>query len=147
MIKHILSTGLGVLLLASSLTWIDSAAAQPAARQAPRTTLDSALALLARGPPHEACDGPLLAQSRPPPIVAKEPPAPLEELRPDRIPQGNNVQWLRGYWSWDDDSNSFRWVSGLWLDLRVGRQWVPGYWAHLPGGGWQRVPGFWMQSL
>ena len=64
------------------------------------------------------------------------------ELPPDQRPDGMNVAWIPGYWTWDDDRDDFIWVSGVWRDLPPGRQWVPGYWAP-SGGGSQWISGFW----
>src|SRR4051812_40127598 len=49
----------------------------------------------ARGPVHEAFAEP----GTPPtasPLVAKQPPEPIEELPPDQKPEGDNVQWIPG---------------------------------------------------
>lgn len=145
MIKSILILVLGALLLTSwpmtrGFRCADPVAPEPAAK----TTADSAFIDLLREPVHEAFAGPLIGQPRPPPIVSKEPPKVKEESPPDQQPQGENVQWIGGYWAWDADRNNFLWVSGLWRDLPTNRQWVPGYWNHLADG-WQRVPGYWTQ--
>src|SRR6516225_6998486 len=84
--------------------------------------------VLARGPVHEAFAEPAIRGPRPTPVVPKKPPEPIEELPPDQKPEGNNVQWIPGYWAWDDDRNDFLWVSGIWRDIPPGRQWVPGHW-------------------
>ena len=83
---------------------------------------------------------------RPGPVVPKEPPPPVEELPPDQRPEGTNVQWIPGYWAWDDTRNDFIWVSGIWRNLPPGRQWVPGYWAQ-GDGGYRWVPGFWTSTV
>src|SRR5262249_43813115 len=57
-------------------------------------------------------------------------------------PEGDNVEWIPGYWSWDADRKDYIWVSGTWRDAPQGRKWVPGYWTQ-GGDGWQWVPGFW----
>jgi hypothetical protein len=75
-------------------------------------------------------------------MVPKQPPAPIEELPPDQKPAGDNVQWIPGYWAWDDDRNDFIWISGIWRNDPPGRQWVPGHWDPTAGG-WQWSPGFW----
>src|SRR5262249_43074301 len=78
-----------------------------------------------------------------PPLRAPQPPpTPLEELPPDQRPQGDDVQWMPGYWNWDEDRSDFVWVSGFWRAPPPGRRWVPGRWAQA-GGGWQWVPGVW----
>ena len=39
------------------------------------------------------------------------------------------MDWIPGYWAWDDERADFLWVSGIWRALPPGRQWVPGYWG------------------
>jgi hypothetical protein len=100
--------------------------------------------VLARGPVHEAFAEPAIRKPVPSPTITKQPPDPIEEMPPDQKPEGN-VQWIPGYWDWDDDSSDFLWVSGTWREVPPGREWVPGYWAQADGG-WQRVPGFWKDA-
>jgi hypothetical protein len=97
---------------------------------------------LPRGPVHEAYAGLATVNPQPGPVAPKEPPAPIKETPPKEKPAGDNVQWLPGYWAWDDDKNDFVWVSGLWRTPPPGRQWVPGHW-HKGDGGWQWVSGLW----
>ena len=102
------------------------------------------LSLLARGPVHEAFAEPAGDRSRARPVVAKEPPEPIEELPPEQKPEGDNVHWIPGYWAWDEEGDDFLWVSGFWRDVAAraapgcpatgrrcedGWQWVPGFWA------------------
>jgi hypothetical protein len=98
--------------------------------------------VLARGPVHEAFAEPAVRGPRPTPVVPKAPPEPIEELPPDQKPEGDNVQWIPGYWAWDDERAEYLWVSGTWRVVPPERQWLPGHWnqAH---GGWQWVAGFW----
>lgn len=113
-------------------------AAQPNDPQMP-----DGMEVLARGPVHEA----FATTAEPPsatPVVPKKPPEPIEELPPDQKPDGENVQWLPGYWHWDDDANQFIWISGFWRAVPPGRIWVPGTWREVRGG-WQWVPGFWQE--
>jgi hypothetical protein len=95
-----------------------------------------------RGPLHEAIAQPLDPSPQPGQLVPKEPPAPIPELPPDEQPDGKNLQWMPGYWSWDADRNDFVWISGVYRDAPAGRRFVPGYWAH-GDDGWRWVPGFW----
>ncbi|WP_437201861.1 hypothetical protein [Planctomicrobium sp. SH664] len=101
------------------------------------------LEVLTRGPVHEAfaahsvVDVPVGAEP-----IDKAPPEPINELPPDVMPDGENVEWIPGYWDWDFDRKDFIWVSGLWRDVPPGQRWIPGYFAPA-GQGWQRVPGFW----
>jgi hypothetical protein len=101
--------------------------------------------VLTRGPIHEAFAEPVLYDPRPGPVVPKAPPAPIAELPPEQKPEGANVQWIPGYWAWDDARTDFIWVSGLWRVIPPGRQYVPGYWQEAQGGS-QWVPGYWGMS-
>ena len=104
---------------------------------------DQGAQVLTRGPVHEAFAAPVAHDPKPGLIAAKEPPAPVEEMPPDQKPAGQNVQWIPGYWSWDQSRNDYIWVSGVWREPPPGRQWVPGYW-HQVEGGFQWVPGAWV---
>ncbi|MBP3958471.1 YXWGXW repeat-containing protein [Gemmata sp. G18] len=99
--------------------------------------------VLAKGPVHEAfaatAEAPVAS-----PVIAKQPPDPIEELPPDQKPEGDNVQWIPGYWGWDEENSQFIWVSGFWRQPPPGRVWVPGSWREARGG-WQYVPGFWQE--
>ena len=98
--------------------------------------------VLTRGPVHEAYALPADQQTAPGPLVPRQPPADVEELPPDQKPDGADVQWLPGYWSWDDERRDFVWVSGFWRVPPPDRAWVPGGWRK-GGSGWQWVSGFW----
>jgi hypothetical protein len=102
----------------------------------------SGVQVLTRGPVHEAFAEPVVFDPRPGLIAPKAPPAAIEEQPPDQRPEGTHVEWIPGYWSWDEDRNDFLWVSGIWRDLPPDRQWVPGYWNPVQGG-YQWVSGFW----
>jgi hypothetical protein len=99
--------------------------------------------VLSKGPIHEAfastAELPTAA-----PIVAKQPPDPIEEMPPDQKPAGDNVQWIPGYWHWDEENSRFMWISGFWRQPPPGRVWVPGSWREARGG-WQWAPGFWQE--
>ena len=99
--------------------------------------------VLTRGPIHEAFAAPVVHDPQSGPVIPKEPPAPVEEMPPDQKPSGQNVQWIPGYWSWDQERNDFLWISGVWREPPPGRQWVPGYW-HQVEGGFQWVSGDWV---
>ncbi len=96
----------------------------------------------ASGPIHEAYAKPVAASPEPEPLVAKKPPEAIEELPPDQKPEGANVQWIPGYWSWDEDTSDFIWVSGFWRDTPPGRHWLPGHWQEVDKG-WMWVAGYW----
>ncbi len=98
-----------------------------------------------RGEVHEAFAQPSLPQQSPAPIVAKKPPEPVNELPPDLKPEGENVEWIPGYWAWDEDRSDFLWVSGTWRATPPDRDWVPGYWNQAQGG-WQWVSGYWTNA-
>lgn len=120
------------LLLASAPT----GSAQAPAKAAPEVDV------LARGPVHEAFAQPQEGQALEGPVAPKEPPPPIEELPPEQKPEGDNVQWIPGYWQWDEEAGKFAWVSGTWRVMPPGRQWVPGHYAKTESG-FQWVPGFW----
>jgi hypothetical protein len=106
---------------------------------------EDGIEVLARGPVHEAFADPGAQQAKPSPIIPKQPPKDIEELPPLQKPEGNNVQWVSGFWAFDDESQDFIWVSGFWRDIPPGRQWMPGYWSRLADG-WQWVAGFWVEA-
>ena len=104
---------------------------------------DQSVQVQTRGPVHEAFAAPVSHDPKPGLVTAKEPPAAVEEMPPDQKPAGQNVQWIPGYWSWDQSRNDYLWISGVWREPPPGRQWVPGYW-HQVDGGFQWVPGAWV---
>src|SRR5262249_7661760 len=80
--------------------------------QAQTLTDENALAekgidVLQRGPVHEAYAQPTQKNSEPGPVITKQPPKAIEELPPEQKPEGENVQWIKGYWAWDTDKNDF----------------------------------------
>jgi len=96
-----------------------------------------------RGPVHEAFaeqfnQDPVQGQ-----IVPQQPPEPIEELPPDMRPDGRQVEWISGYWAWDDDDQDFFWVSGIWREVPQGFRWLPGYWTQADTG-YQWVSGTWI---
>ena len=99
--------------------------------------------VLTQGPVHEAFAEPVVFDPKPGPVIPKQPPNPVQEVPPDQRPEGDNVQWIPGYWAWDDGRNDFLWVSGIWRIPPPGRQWVPGYWSAVAGG-FQWAPGAWV---
>ncbi len=98
--------------------------------------------VLARGPLHEAFAAPVVFNATPGAVVPKPPPEPIEEQPPDQKPQGGDVEWIPGYWAWDDERRDYLWISGIWRDIPPGRLWVPGYWSQAEGG-FRWVSGFW----
>ena len=114
----------------------------PARADDPPADQPAGVEVLARGPVHEAYAEPVDPKPQASPIITKQPPDPIDELPPDQRPEGANVQWIPGYWGWDDERSDFIWVSGFWRVPPPGRQWVPGHWQQVEGG-WQWVPGYW----
>jgi len=138
--RHLLSlfTALPIFALATALPLV-RAQVTPAAQSEEDTQV------LARGPVHEAFATTAEAPAGPAPIVVKQPPDPVEELPPDQKPDGDNVQWIPGYWHFDEDREDFIWISGFWRAAPPGRVWMPGGWREAMGG-YQWVPGFWNQT-
>lgn len=101
--------------------------------------------VLTRGPVHEAFANLSESETAPGVVYSTSPPDDVEELPPDQRPEGDNVAWIPGYWSWDDDREDYIWLSGVWRQLPPGRQWVPGYWSSVRGGS-QFVSGFWTDA-
>ena len=97
--------------------------------------------VLVSGPIHEAFAKAVALDSEPGIVAPKAPPALIEEIPPEQKPEGD-VQWIPGYWAWDDERNEYIWVSGIWRVLPPGRQWVPGYWTPA-GQGYQWISGYW----
>jgi len=101
--------------------------------------------VLGRGPIHEGFAQPGANVTQPGPVVPRQPPEPIEEIPPDQRPEGDNVAWIPGYWSWDEERNDFVWVSGFWRVVPPGRKWVPGYWTRADGG-YRWVSGAWVDA-
>jgi hypothetical protein len=124
---------LGVLLFGSN---VRSGAPPP-----PEELAQKGIEVLTRGPIHEAFAIPLTVNPRPSPIISQKPPAAIEELPPDQKPVGAHIQWIPGYFAWDETGDDYIWISGLWRATPPGRQWMPGHWAEADG--WQWVSGYW----
>ncbi len=97
--------------------------------------------VLASGPIHEAFAEAVVLNPEPGIIAAKALPPLIEEIPPEQKPEGD-VQWIPGYWAWDDERNEYIWVSGVWRVPPPGRQWVPGYWTP-DRQGYQWISGYW----
>ena len=126
--------------LGTNLGLNKAVAAQPGPADA-----EQGVQVLTRGPVHEAFAETVTFDPEPGIVVPKTPPAAIEELPPDQRPEGDNVAWIPGYWSWDDERSDFLWVSGIWRDLPPGRQWVPGYWGKAAQG-FQWTSGYWADA-
>jgi hypothetical protein len=108
----------------------------------PPPTPDGAVVPQQSGPVHEAFAVPADRGPAVGPVAPRQPPAPVPEVPPDQRPEGGNVIWVPGYWSWDVGRNDFLWVSGCWRVPPPGRKWVPGSWAQADGR-WQWAHGLW----
>lgn len=116
----------------------------PYAAPAPSAPADPNAEVLTRGPVHEAYAMPVAAGQTAGVIVPRQPANPIEEVPPDMKPEGQNVTWIPGYWSYDDERRDFIWVSGVWRVTPPGYRWMPGYWQEAQGQGYQRISGYWM---
>ncbi len=114
-----------------------SAVTQPSATDAQEDEV------LLSGPVHEAFAEQYNQDPVPGIVVPRQPPEPIEELPPDVRPDGRQVEWISGYWAWDDDADDFFWVSGIWREVPQGFRWLPGYWNQVDGG-FQWVSGTWV---
>src|SRR5262245_44672692 len=124
--------GLTALLIAVPAIWTQEGAAPPPPPDP--NAAPAGLEDLARGPVHEAFAEQAHGQVKVAPIVAKQPPDPIEEVPPDQKPDAEGVQWLPGYWAFDEEKQDYLWVSGFWRVPPPGRQWVPGHWNGVDGG-------------
>jgi YXWGXW repeat-containing protein len=115
-----------------------------AVQQVPGSGQDG-VEVLTRGPVHEAFAETITFDPEPGIVAPEAPPADIEELPPQQRPEGTNLNWIPGYWAWDDERNDFLWISGIWRALPPGRQWVPGYWAQT-GQVAQWTSGYWADS-
>ncbi len=120
----------------------DDAPGQPPEAQ---EQADPNLDVLLRGPLHEAFANQVELTPAAGLIVPKVPPAAIDELPPEQRPDGENVQWIPGYWAWDEAAKDYLWISGLWRNLPPDRRWVPGYWAEAEGG-WRWTSGAWVPA-
>lgn len=113
--------------------------------QQSRSDDENGVEVLTRGPVHEAFAETISFDPDPGYVISKAPPEPIEELPPDQKPDGANVDWIPGYWAWDDESSDFVWISGVWRALPPGREWVPGYWGRT-NRGYQWTSGYWADA-
>jgi hypothetical protein len=104
--------GLGSLLLIAT---------RAPSQEPPPPTPPKEYEVLARGPVHEAYAEPVDYNPEPGPVAEKAPPAAIDEFPPDEKPEGNDVEWIPGYWSWDTEGKDYLWVSGFWRDIAPGR--------------------------
>lgn len=137
---------LAIVALAS-LSWLAFTAFDPGATvgQEPAGNVQAGLEVLGHGPVHEAFAQPATDKVEVEVSFKKAPPQPIEELPPDVKPEGDNVQWIPGYWAFDTERDDFIWVSGFWRNVPPGRVWVPGYWTAANGES-RWVSGYWTEA-
>ena len=103
---------------------------------------DEGVEVMMRGPIHEAFADVSVDETQPGAITPRHVPDPINEIPAEFRPEGKNVEWISGYWSWDEEKDDFIWVSGVWRDVPPGRQWIPGYWVSVESGN-QFISGYW----
>jgi hypothetical protein len=130
---------LAAVLMGASLAWGQLREAPP------EQPASEGIEVLTRGPVHEAFAETISFDPEPGVLVPKPAPDPIEELPPEQKPEGANVDWIPGYWAWDDERTDYLWVSGVWRALPPGRQWVSGYWTNLDRGA-QWTSGYWADA-
>jgi hypothetical protein len=101
--------------------------------------------VLTRGPVHEAFSEPVILDVQTSLVAPNQPPVDIDEMPPAEMPQGDNIVWIPGYWSWDGDRNNYIWVSGCWRAAPPNMSWVPGYWSQ-ESDGWEWIAGFWTSA-
>lgn len=129
--------------LNSPTNLLEAAGLKPPAPGAEQSQED--LDLLTKGPLHEAFAEVQQNSPTPNPIVTRQPPEAVKELPPKYQPEGENVEWIPGYWAWDEERENYLWISGIWRDIPPGQRWVPGYWETVEAG-FRWVNGFWMDD-
>ncbi len=100
---------------------------------------------LQRGPIHEGYAEPVEVETNKPLSVPKEPPPPVEEIPPEIKPDEPDIEWIPGYWAWDDDREDFIWISGIWRKPPKGRTWAQGRWEKTEAG-YRWIPGRWVPA-
>jgi len=111
------------------------------AAQEETSDVEKGVDVLTYGPIHEAFAETVAFDPEAGIVVSKAPPSAIDEIPPEQKPEGD-VEWIPGYWAWDDDRNDFIWVSGIWRVIPPDRQWIPGYWVRAEGG-FQWISGYW----
>jgi hypothetical protein len=134
--------GLGLLALGSFLSMAPVGPHATADEQSREAASQEGVEPQGRGPVHEAFLETATSQPQSTAVITKQPPESVDEMPPDQKPDGDNVQWIPGYWAYDDEAADFMWVSGCWRAVPPGRQWMPGHWVQVDNG-WQWTPGYW----
>lgn len=138
-----------ILLIALGfLAWAALPATTPASTNEeppdPSVLREKGIEILASGPVHEAFAEPYTGKAQPTPAIPNAPPKQVDEIPPDQKPEGE-VQWIPGYWQWDEERKDYIWVSGFWRKPPPGRRWMPGHWKQTAEG-YQWAPGFWADN-
>lgn len=110
-----------------------------------RFSIEAGVEILTRGPVHEAFAEPVAIDPEPGIFIQREPPPPLLEEPPEEAPviDGQEAEWIPGYWSWDEERQDYVWVSGTWRLPPPNSTWIPGYWNRAENG-YQATSGFWL---
>jgi hypothetical protein len=98
--------------------------------------------VLTHGPIHEAFAAPIVTDAAPSLFVARTPPPAVPEIPPSERPATSAAIWIPGYWGWNEASDDFVWVSGVWRVPPPHHRWNPGQWSKA-GDGSRWVPGYW----
>ena len=117
-----------------------AAAAPPPESAATQIQTAEGVHVLGRGPIHEAFINPVERSDQASMAAPEAPPVSIDEVPPDVRPA--EAVWIPGYWFWDELSDDFVWLSGVWRVPPPGQQWVPGYWQRLDNGA-RWISGFW----
>lgn len=107
-------------------------------------TADQRTAEPLHGPLHEAFLQPAEGADSPCATVGSAPPSPLRDYPAAVRPAAKTTIWIPGYWGWDEKTNLFAWITGVWRIPPPGMRWVPGYWGRA-GDEWRWVRGFWLR--
>ncbi len=115
----------------------------------PRLQTTEGYDVVLAGPVHEAFMIPYDKRShRDIDVVAEAPPESVREKQGSGGSKftGNNVEWISGYWAWQDDAAEYVWVSGMYRDCPPDRSWVAGYWSETTGG-YRWTSGYWAAAV
>src|SRR5262245_43024966 len=78
----------------------------------------------AMGMVHEAYATPTVFVAHATTPIETQPPDPIEEMPPEFKPEGDNVQWINGYFAFEEQKKDFYWVSGIWRNIPPNMEWV-----------------------
>jgi hypothetical protein len=118
-----------VFCLAAALMGTAVAWGQSRVDPSNQSAVEDGAEVLTRGPVLEAFAGTIAFDAGQGVVVMRRAIEPIEEFPPQEKPTGDNVAWIPGFWSWDDERDDFLCVCDAWRSLPPGRQWTSGYWA------------------